>query len=172
MRGEDDPRTVGHLVQLLNEDRAAALEILDDVSVVHDLATHVDRCAEAFERGGHRVDGPLHARAERARGGEQDLPGVSGGRPRLHQAARRGAACAAPTTPRLTMPGCSSGAAAVSVMHRTAAKGAPAAAAAAAIGAVSMSTASTPASSSACRSCGVVAGFVPLIVASGPTWTR
>ena len=83
--GEDDPRAVGHLVQLLHEDGAALLEILDDVSVVHDLAAHVDRCAEAFERGGHGVDGALDTGAERARRREQDLPGIGGRRPLLHQ---------------------------------------------------------------------------------------
>ena len=83
--GEDDPRAVGHLIELLDEDRAALLEILHDVSVVHDLAAHVDRCAEAFERRGHGVDRTLDTGAERARRGEQDLAGIGGRRPLLHQ---------------------------------------------------------------------------------------
>ena len=67
MGGEDDPRAVRHLVELLDEDGTAALEVLDDVRVVHDLAAHVDRSPEAIECGRHGVDGALDSGAERAR---------------------------------------------------------------------------------------------------------
>ena len=50
VRAEHDVRALGHLVDLLDEDRALALELGDDVDVVHDLLAHVDRRAEALER--------------------------------------------------------------------------------------------------------------------------
>ena len=40
--GEDDGGALGHLVGLVDEDRAALLERRDDVLVVHDLLAHVD----------------------------------------------------------------------------------------------------------------------------------
>ena len=45
--GEDDGRAVGHLVELLDEDGAALLEVADDVLVVDDLLADVDRRARA-----------------------------------------------------------------------------------------------------------------------------
>jgi hypothetical protein len=35
-------RSFGHLVQLLDENRALGLQVVDDVLVVHDLVAHVD----------------------------------------------------------------------------------------------------------------------------------
>jgi hypothetical protein len=48
--GEDDGRALGHIVDLLDEDRAAPLEVGDDVGVVDDLLAHVDAGAVALER--------------------------------------------------------------------------------------------------------------------------
>ena len=48
--GEDDDRALGHLVGLVDEDRAALLERGDDVLVVHDLLAHVDGRAVELER--------------------------------------------------------------------------------------------------------------------------
>ena len=70
--GEDDGRALGHLVDLLDEDRAARLQVGDDVLVVHDLLAHVDRGAVEVERlldGDHR---PVDAGAVAARRGQQD----------------------------------------------------------------------------------------------------
>ena len=65
---------VGHLVELLDEDRAARLEVGHDVLVVDDLLAHVDRRAVQVERlldGDHR---PVDAGAVAARRGEQHGP--------------------------------------------------------------------------------------------------
>ena len=58
VRAEDDVRALGHLVDLVDEDRARCLELGDDMDVVHDLLAHVHRGAEALERlldGDHRA---------------------------------------------------------------------------------------------------------------------
>ena len=69
--GEDDGRAVGHLVELLDEDGAALLEVGDDVLVVDDLLADVDRRAALVERELDDVDRAVDAGAERARAGEQ-----------------------------------------------------------------------------------------------------
>ncbi len=68
---EHDDGALGHLVGLLDEDRAALLERLHDVQVVHDLLADVDRRAVVLERvldGLHRA---VDAGAVAARLGEQ-----------------------------------------------------------------------------------------------------
>ena len=67
MGGEDDGGAVGHLVELLDEDGAAPLELGDDVLVVDDLLADVDRRAALGERELDDLDRPLDAGAERAR---------------------------------------------------------------------------------------------------------
>ena len=62
----------GHLGLLLDEDRAALLELLDDVLVVDDLLAHVDRRAVEVERVLDRLHGAIDARAVAARRREQD----------------------------------------------------------------------------------------------------
>src|SRR5262249_28391648 len=47
-------------------------EVSDDVTVVHDLAAHVDRALEAVEGEVHDLDRPDDPGAEAARGGEED----------------------------------------------------------------------------------------------------
>ena len=79
VRAEDDVGALGHLVDLLDEDRALALELGHDVDVVHDLLAHVDRRAEALERLLDGDDGAVDAGAVAARRGEQH-PLVSGRR--------------------------------------------------------------------------------------------
>jgi hypothetical protein len=72
--GEDDRVVaVGHLVEFLHEDRALALEVFHDIAVVDDLVAHVDRLAVALERLLDDVDGPHHAGAEAARGGQDQV---------------------------------------------------------------------------------------------------
>ena len=69
--GEDDGGALGHLVELLDEDRAPRLEVGDDVLVVHDLLADVDRGAVEVQRlldGDHR---PVDAGAVAARCGQQ-----------------------------------------------------------------------------------------------------
>ena len=73
VRAENHRRVVRHFVQLFDEHRAEAAQPLDDVAVVHDLVTHVDRRAEQLERALDDVDRAIDAGAETARIGEQDL---------------------------------------------------------------------------------------------------
>ena len=70
VRGEDHGGTLGHLVELLDEDRAARLQPGDHVLVVHDLLAHVDRRAVQVERLLHRDHGAVDARAVAARCGQ------------------------------------------------------------------------------------------------------
>ena len=73
MGGKDDgPVAIGDFVELLDEDGALGLEIVDHEPVVHDLVAHIDR--RAIERQGplDDVDGAHHAGAEAARRGQQD----------------------------------------------------------------------------------------------------
>ena len=71
VRGEHHRGAFGNLVELLDEDRAATLEIGDDVLVVDDLLADVDGCAALLERELDGLDRALDARAERARACEQ-----------------------------------------------------------------------------------------------------
>ena len=70
---EDDGGALGHLVGLVDEDRAALLQRGHDVLVVHDLLAHVDRRAVELERLLDRDDGPVDARAVAARCRQEDL---------------------------------------------------------------------------------------------------
>ena len=72
MGAEDDDGALGHLVGLLDEDRAAALEGGDDVLVVDDLLADVDRGAVDLQGpldGDHR---PVHAGAVPPGVGQED----------------------------------------------------------------------------------------------------
>ncbi|MCE3269673.1 MAG: hypothetical protein K0S57_70 [Ramlibacter sp.] len=75
VRGEHQRGPGRHLRQVLDEDGALGLEVVDDEGVVHDLVAHVDRAAELLEGALHDVDGAVHAGAEAARFGQQDLLG-------------------------------------------------------------------------------------------------
>ena len=72
VRGEHDDVALGHLLRLVDEDRALLLQGLHDVLVVHDLVADVDRgpvLLEGLLDGDH---GAVHARAVATGGGEQD----------------------------------------------------------------------------------------------------
>ena len=69
---EDDQRALGNLGLLLDEDRAARGELLDDVLVVDDLLAHVDRRAVQLERVLDGLHGAVDAGAVAARGGEEE----------------------------------------------------------------------------------------------------
>ena len=64
---EHDGGTLGHLVELLDEDGAAGGQVVDDVLVVDDLLAHVDRRAVEVERLLDRDDRPVDAGAVAAR---------------------------------------------------------------------------------------------------------
>ena len=61
--GEHDRLALGHLVELLDEDRPAGLQVGDHVLVVHDLLAHVDRRAVEVERLLDRDHGAVDAGA-------------------------------------------------------------------------------------------------------------
>ena len=93
---EDDDRALGHLVGLLDEDRAAPLEGGDDVLVVDDLLADVDRRAVDLQRpldGDHR---PVDAGAVPPGVGQQDASALIshapmvGGLRRAHSPGPRG----------------------------------------------------------------------------------
>src|SRR5262249_4175342 len=65
----------GHLVQLLDEDRALRLQALDDIFIMDDLMAHIDRRTMDPQRLLHSVDGPHHAGAEAAWLAQQDAQG-------------------------------------------------------------------------------------------------
>ena len=84
MGGKDHrPVAIGDFVELVDEDRAFALQIVDHKFVVDDLMAHIDRRAIKRQRPLDNVDGPHHAGAKTARGREQDLRGGFGRR-QLH----------------------------------------------------------------------------------------
>jgi hypothetical protein len=70
---EDDARAGRHVLLALDEDRAAALEVADDVDVVDDLLADVDRLAEASERVLDRAHGAVDAGAVAPRRHEHEL---------------------------------------------------------------------------------------------------
>jgi len=73
VRGEDDRLTLRHLGLLVDEDRAARLEIADDVQVVDDLLAHVDRRPVEVECLLDRLDGALDPGAVATGRRQQDL---------------------------------------------------------------------------------------------------
>ena len=72
--GGKDDRRVGlrDLVELLDEDRALGLELLDHGAVVHDGVAHIDRRAISLERELDDLDGPVHPGAKAPRGRQID----------------------------------------------------------------------------------------------------
>ena len=72
--GEDGHRALGdRVVELVDEDRAALAQLLDDVLVVDDLLAHVDGRAVELERALDGLHGAVDAGAVAARRGEQEL---------------------------------------------------------------------------------------------------
>ena len=72
VRREDDRRALGRLDLVLDEDRAARLEVANDVRVVDDLVPDVDRRAVVLERELDGLDGAFHAGAKAARRSKED----------------------------------------------------------------------------------------------------
>ena len=75
VRGEDDDRARGHLVGVVDEDRAALGEGLHHVHVVHDLLADVDGGPVLLQRALDGLDGPVDACAVAAGLGHQDSLG-------------------------------------------------------------------------------------------------
>ena len=55
------------VIELLDEDRALVAQVLDDIGVVDDFVTHVDRRAELLQGALDDVDGAVDAGAKAAR---------------------------------------------------------------------------------------------------------
>ena len=72
VRREDDRRSLGRLDLVLDEDRAASLEVAHDVRVVDDLVTNVNGRAVVLERKLDGLDRAFHAGAKAARRSEED----------------------------------------------------------------------------------------------------
>ncbi len=72
MRGKYHGTVVGHLVELIDEDRAKAAQPIDDEAVVDDFVAHIDRRAEALERELDDLDRAVDAGAKAPRGRDQD----------------------------------------------------------------------------------------------------
>ena len=66
MRGINHTRTLRHLIQFVDEDRAFSSKVVDDIAVMHDLLAHIDRRAEGLEGNLDDIDGSHHACAEAA----------------------------------------------------------------------------------------------------------
>src|SRR3954454_10466432 len=82
MGAEDGHRALrDRVVELLDEDRPALAQLLDDVLVVHDLLAHVHGSAVELEGMLDRLHRPADARAIAARGGEEQLLGGGGHAP-------------------------------------------------------------------------------------------
>ena len=73
---KDDRAVVGAFVQLLDEDCAHRLQPFDDVAVMHDLMTHIDRSAESLDRPLNDLDRPIHPGAKAARRRQTDGNGA------------------------------------------------------------------------------------------------
>ena len=67
VRGVNHALSVGHIVDLMNEDRAFFRQLIHDIAVMHNLAAHVNRRAKGLQSDFHDVDRAHHARAEAAR---------------------------------------------------------------------------------------------------------
>ena len=73
MRAEDQRRTRRNKCEILDEYRPLGSQVFDHILVVHNLVTHVDRCAVQFDGALNDADGALDARAKAARLRQQNL---------------------------------------------------------------------------------------------------
>jgi hypothetical protein len=67
MGAENSCRSGGDLVQLFDEPGALALKLVNDVAIVDDLVTHVNRRPVLHESAFHDLDSTYHACAETPR---------------------------------------------------------------------------------------------------------
>ena len=88
VRREDHHGTVGHLVELVDEDRALVAQLAHDVLVVHDLVAHVDGAAEHLERALDDLDRAVDAGAKAAGLGEERVHAGAYRMPRISTSKR------------------------------------------------------------------------------------
>ena len=84
MGAEDHDGIIRHLRQFIDEDRSAGAKVVDNVTVVHHLMTHINRAAEDFEGAIHYVDRPVYTGTKPSGVGEYDV----------HQCNSAGSTCA------------------------------------------------------------------------------
>ncbi len=93
VRGEHRHGIRRYLRELLDEHCALGLQVLDDVLVVHDLVTHVDRRAVLLQRALDDLDRTHHAGAKAAGLGQDNLHrrtrSLRGSRPQIELCARK-----------------------------------------------------------------------------------
>ena len=70
--GKYDGRVRRHVVEFVDKDGAARLELLDDEAVVNDFVAHVDGRAETVKRRLHDPDRSLHPGAKSTRACQQN----------------------------------------------------------------------------------------------------
>ncbi len=86
VRGEDRRRALGDaLVDLVDEDRAAVAQLLDDVLVVDDLLAHIDGRTVQLQRAFDRLHGAVDTGAVAARRREEQLLDLKGHREQCRQ---------------------------------------------------------------------------------------
>jgi hypothetical protein len=85
VRREYDEAAVRDGVEFFDEDRAAALEIVDDMPIVDNLTTYVDRRPEPLQGLLHRVDRPLDTGTERPGRRQQQVPLPNSARPGINR---------------------------------------------------------------------------------------
>src|SRR3954471_5966895 len=78
MRRVDDALPVGHIVNLVDEDRALFRQLVHNITVVNDFATDVDGRAEGIEGNLYDVDRAHHSGAETAWLKQQNTLGGGG----------------------------------------------------------------------------------------------
>ncbi len=91
---EDHDAIIGHLVQLLHEDRATGTQVVDYESVVHYLVAHINRRAEHLQRPIDDIDSAIHTRAK--------PPGI--GETNVHQCNSAGSTRCTCTSNRIVRP--------------------------------------------------------------------
>lgn len=72
VRAEDRHSAVRHLVEFLNEPCPFITQIFDDMPVMHDLVTHIDRRAVLLQRAIDDLDRTDNPRAKAAGLGKDD----------------------------------------------------------------------------------------------------
>jgi hypothetical protein len=71
----NNPSPFGHLVQLVDEDRALLCQVRHNIAVMHNLLANVDRRAKGIECDLHDVDSPHNTGAEAPRLEKKDSLG-------------------------------------------------------------------------------------------------
>jgi len=73
VRAEHQGGASRHVIERLNENRSARLEVVDHMGVVHDLVAHVNGSTKLFERPFDDVDGAVDPRTKPPGLGQQDF---------------------------------------------------------------------------------------------------